>query len=190
MTGAFRAALAALVAGALTAGAAGTANALTINTTTNQIETTSGGQIGIRFDASFAAYSNDLVLVDAVGDTGGDLLLNNKTTSVGTIIDLGTFVADTPLVFRLDVLTTGNSFFTGLASDNPDGFMEYALFTSNADGSITVGFEDIRGGGDRDFDDMVFTVFEVVETPIPGAILFMLTGLAGFGAARRLKKSA
>ena len=190
MAGTLRVALAALFAGAATAGAAGTADALTINTTTNQIETTSGGQIGIRFDASFAGYSNDLVLVDAVGDTGGDVLINNKATPLGTIVDLGTFVAGAPLVFRLDVLTTGNSFFTGLASDNPNGFIEYALFTSNADGSITVGFEDIRGGGDLDFNDLVFTVFEVVETPIPGAVLFMLTGLAGFGAARRLKKRA
>ena len=190
MTGMHRAALAAFLGGALTLGAAGTADALTINTTTNQVETTRDGKVSVRFDAVSASFSSDLVLIDAVGDTGGVFLMNNKTTPLGTVVDLGSFLAGTPLVFRLDVLTTGNSFFTGLASDNPLGFIEYALFTENADGSITVGFEDIRGGGDRDFNDLVFTIFEVVETPIPGAVLFMLTGLAGFGAARRLKKSA
>lgn len=190
MTVMHRAAAAAFLGGAAALGTAGTADALTINTTTNQVETTRGGTVSVRFDAVSASYSSDLVLIDAVGDTGGVFLMNNKKTPLGTMVDLGSFVAGTPLVFRLDVLTTGNSFFTGLASDNPLGFIEYALFTENADGSITVGFEDIRGGGDRDFNDLVFTIFEVVETPIPGAVLFMLTGLAGFGAARRLKKGA
>ena len=43
------------------------------------------------------------------------------------------------------------------ASANADG-ITHALGHSNADGTIQLGFEDIYGGGDLDFDDSLFTV--------------------------------
>jgi len=41
---------------------------------------------------------------------------------------------------------------------NPDGEAHTVGLLNTADGSIQLGFEDLLGGGDRDFDDLVFTV--------------------------------
>eukprot|EP00903_Cladosiphon_okamuranus_P002240 g2238.t1 len=51
----------------------------------------------------------------------------------------------TPLVGK-----DANVFFSGDGSLNPDGY-DYTV-----EGGITIGFEDIAGGGDEDFDDLVF----------------------------------
>jgi hypothetical protein len=75
----------------------------------------------------------------------------------GKKVNLGTFPAETVLVFRLDVEQSGQSFFTGPASRNPDGVV-HAKMTDTGKSGWHFGFEDLAGGGDRDYDDCLFLV--------------------------------
>ncbi len=163
-------------------GFASSANALTINTTTNQIEASGNGRVTVRFDSVSAADSSSLFDVSF----GNRFLFNNKADAIGSTIDIGTFAAGQSILFRLDNLSARASFFTGLASDNFDNVIHAALI-QNTDGSVIVGFEDLVGGGDNDFNDLIFTV---VETPLPAAGLLLLSGLAGLGFAGRKKTKA
>jgi hypothetical protein len=155
---------------------AASANAATINASTNSIVSTYGGPLQITFISKTAAFSSDLVF-------NGATLFNNQSAAPGFTTTIAGPAAGASADFSINVLTEGTTFFTGLAALNADGLV-HALLILNADGSISVGFEDILGGGDLDFDDLVFSVTEV---PVPGALALMLTGLAGFGFARRRK---
>ena len=55
-----------------------------------------------------------------------------------------------------DSWTEACGFFLHAAA-NPDNYMHYRSYIS-ADGSLKHGFEDLDGGGDQDFDDMLFTI--------------------------------
>jgi hypothetical protein len=84
----------------------------------------------------------------------------------GKKVNLGTFPAETILVFRLDVVQTGHSYFTGPASRNPDGVV-HAKMTDAGKSGWHFGFEDLAGGGDQDFDDCLFLVSGVTVVPAP-----------------------
>jgi VCBS repeat-containing protein len=58
---------------------------------------------------------------------------------------------------------TGNVYFThdkGLNTDNNGNDIEHTLsgVTTKTDGKLYVGFEDLAGGGDKDYDDVIFNV--------------------------------
>jgi hypothetical protein len=106
------------------------------------------------------------VIVTCVSKGGGythNLYLDNTNTficdsgDIGTQVNLGTFPAGTELVFRLDVLNTGYSYYTGAAERNPDSEIHVRI-DSTESGAHRFGFEDLYGGGDRDYDDCVFEV--------------------------------
>jgi len=160
---------------------AGAASAATINAATNQIRSSYGGDMQITFNSKTAVFSTDV----RVASTGA-FLFNNQTAAPGFTTTITGPAAGEDLGFRFDVRTTGVTLFSGLAGLNIDGIV-HALLVADASGAITVGFEDIDGGGDRDFDDVVFTVREV---PVPGALALMATGLLGIGAARLRRKAA
>ncbi|PQA87049.1 DUF4114 domain-containing protein [Hyphococcus luteus] len=165
--------------------AGGAANAAYINPATNKIESSNGGDITVVFDSSWAGDSSNLVSVNT-----GATLFNNHADSFGTTVNIGSFLPGEEIDFRLDNLSKSLSFVTGLAADNYDNVL-HAILSQNADGSITVGFEDLPNGGDLDYNDLVFTVYETAfETPIPAAGVLLLTGLAGFGFAGRKRKAA
>jgi len=106
------------------------------------------------------------VIVTCVAKGGGythELYLDNTNTficdsaDVGTQVNLGTFPAGTELIFRLDVLNSGYSYYTGAAERNPDSEIHVRI-DSTESGAYRFGFEDLYGGGDRDYDDCVFEV--------------------------------
>jgi RHS repeat-associated protein/uncharacterized repeat protein (TIGR01451 family) len=74
---------------------------------------------------------------------------------VGTVVQLGIFPAGVELVFGIKVLNTGNTFKMGPGSRNPDG-IPHAVVTFLDNGRARVGFEDLFGGGDRDYNDNIF----------------------------------
>ncbi len=100
------------------------------------------------------------------------------------------------LTFQLNVTNTGESFYSD-KSLNADGVTHaYSdSFFGDASHGIPsgtyVGFEDINGGGDYDYNDetFVFTNINASVSPIPEpetyAMLLVGLGLLGFSASRR-----
>lgn len=80
-------------------------------------------------------------------------IARGHVTPVGNVVDIGAYSVGTELVFAVFVRDTGDVFRSGPAERNPDGEV-HAQVTDLGDGSYVVGFEDLWGGGDRDFDDI------------------------------------
>ena len=121
-----------------------------------------GGDVVVTFVSNGAWYVSELYL----DGPEGDAIFNSSTTAEGTSINLGSFDKDLELIFKLLVLQTGNLFYTGDAIRNVDG-MVHAMVSKVA-GQVLVGFEDIFGGGDLDYNDLVFA-FTNVSVVAPGA---------------------
>lgn len=165
-----------------------------IDTSGRQLVAT-GGEVKIYFAGSSANFDSVLYWVSSGGVQGP--FFPNHSTAVGSVISLGTFAPGTILTFRLDVLSSGHQFFTGPAAGNPDNLVHagYTLFAANGtipDSGLLVGFEDLFGGGDMDYDDHLFVFTNVgpaaVATPEPATLILMSTGLAGIGAAAVRKR--
>ena len=153
------------------------------------------GNVTATYLGHTARISNDLYLNSPSNGLG--LIFNNHATPVGTTFDLGTFSAGTELLFRLYAHESGGidltprDYFTGQASRNPDGIAhafvdgQYALNTSY------VGFEDVFGGGDLDYDDLKFSFTNTrAETlPEPATFLLLGTGLGAMALTRRLRRA-
>ncbi len=98
------------------------------------------------------------------------------------------FVAGQELIFGIRVISDGNrEYFMGAATRNPDNVL-HAGVDNIGGGAYVVGFEDLYGGGDLDYDDNRFQ-FEgaVAPTPVPEPATLSLLGL-GLVAARRYKR--
>lgn len=118
-------------------------------------------------------------------------IFNNKAAS-NPEFDLGSFLAGTELVFRLNSDGADN-WFSGPASRNSDLFA-HAVVTDLGDNIVKVEFEDLPNGGDLNFGDMVFTVSNamvVTAVPEPASYAFMLAGLGlvAWGSRRRAGRS-
>lgn len=153
------------------------------------------GVVRITFLGSDAGYFNELYL-ESDDPSTSDRLVFDRTTRYGRTFVLGNFDAGTVLTFRLHVRNTGDDFFTGDASTNPDG-IAHARATTVYDPSLDlpvtmVGFEDLTGGGDRDFNDFMFRLTNVVdppaaptEVPEPHGVALAGLGLVVLAARRR-----
>ena len=146
-----------------------------------------GGNVVIRFEGSDAGYDS-LISVN-----GGAQIFANHSTAVGSTIDLGSFAAGTQLDIVLHVVTTGEAFHTGSGAGNSDGLAHAdVVYNFNGEAGRTwIGFEDIKGGGDRDYNDHQFS-FTNVQTavPEPATYALMLAGIVGVGAVARRAKPA
>lgn len=116
----------------------------------------------------------------------------------GDTLDIGTFKAGTNVGFWLQA----NGFndpkaytYYSLDALNPDKIRHIAVV--EADGHINYGFEDLYGGGDKDYNDLVFRVSAtpssaIDKTKIPGnpapgtaATVIISSGVVGFILLRR-----
>ena len=97
---------------------------------------------------------------------------------------LGFAVGD-ELMFGINVLNNGNKFFMGPAARNADNVIHAGV--DNIGGGIyVVGFEDLFGGGDRDYDDNRFQFEGAVSTAaVPEPATLSLLALGMLPAARR-----
>jgi hypothetical protein len=77
-----------------------------------------------------------------------------STDPVQDPVTIGPYPAGAELVFEIRVPGQG-TFQIGPGSRNPDG-LAHAVVTPDGTNSFIVGFEDLLGGGDRDYDDNMF----------------------------------
>ena len=140
-----------------------------------------GGEIKATYQGNSAAFSNDLYL-------DSTFIFNNHATPVGTEVSLGTFAAGTELIFRLHVNNTGDDFFTGPASRNPDGHAHARVESSWLPNTTLVSFEDLNGGP-FDYNDLSFSFTNTIAAvPEPETYAMLLAGLGLLGFAARRKK--
>jgi hypothetical protein len=144
----------------------------------------SAGEVVVTFLSKSAAYSDDIFL-----EGSSTRILNNQTAIAGQQFSLGSFQAGTELVFRLFVNNTGYSFYNGSADNNPDSVLHTA-YKKLGNNYIVVGFEDIFKGGDKDYNDVIFSVSNVTTrapVPEPEMYLLMLMGLVMISRVKRNK---
>lgn len=150
----------------------------------------SGGEVIAKYEGNTASFINLLFLDNGDTDFTNDLFIfNNQTTPVGTTLSLGTFATGTELLFRMLVTNTGNNFFTGPASRNPDD-KPHARVESDylVTGTTLVSFEDLFNGP-FDYNDLSFsftnTGGEPAPIPVPAAFGLLAAALGSLGLLRR-----
>jgi hypothetical protein len=153
-----------------------------------------GGSITGTFEGTSATYDSQVRLVISSSTSSLVFVLPNHGTPAGASADLGSFAAGTPLTFQLQVLTTGDTFVSGPAANNPDNVAHAAVVSNfNGTGRTLVAFEDTRGGGDRDFNDYVFSLSNtsnVAAVPEPETYAMMGFGLLAVGWLGRRRPRA
>ncbi len=154
------------------------------------ISTTGGGPLSK--DAA-------LIFPNASSPTGysgsGKLIRTSEEPLLpGDFVDLGTFKAGTSLDFFLiaNGAIGGEEFYSTTTSLNTDGIVHAISLAENGSAYLVIGFEDLNGGGDRDYNDLVFAVeigkanVASLGAPEPSmAIGALLSGVAFFGFSRR-----
>jgi hypothetical protein len=196
----YRAALAAtafLAAGAAQAALPVYSQKGVINPTTYTFQAASSGKIEAYFAGETAGYTS-LLGLKVNGVEQGGYGLNNHASAIGAKHDFGNVQAGDTLVFVLKVLTTNLSFFSD-TMQNADGLNHIHSAAWTGDDLIPagtyVGFEDLLGGGDKDYDDLqfVFTNVAAVATgtiPEPQTWVMMMAGFGLIGIARRRQKGS
>lgn len=153
-----------------------------------------GGEVTAYFAGSNAGFNSTLSLISP--SYSGEIFPNHAT-AIGTAFSLGTFAAGTPLTFRLNVINTGDNWYTGAAGSNADGIVHASVTSWVSDASIPangllIGFEDLFGGGDFDYDDhqFVFSSVSTVSVPEPESLILFGMGMLGLiGMSRRQKQA-
>lgn len=151
-----------------------------------------GGEITITTLPVTSGFVSELGLYDATL-TRLRFLTFDEPPGVSVTFDPGIefgFTAGQELIFGIRVLNTGFDYFMGPASRNPDNVLHAQLDGPLVDLALglgfEVGFEDLHGGGDLDYDDnRFFFRGGVRRVPEPMTALLIGTGLAGLVLGRR-----
>lgn len=148
------------------------------------------------YQGNTATFTNLLYLmVNGSGQPGDDgdptndlFIFNNQSSPVGSTFDLGSFPIGTELEFRLSVTNTGNNFYSGPASRNPDGSPHARVQSAWETGTTLVSFEDLFNGP-FNYNDLSFSFTNTAAAgdpiPEPASLMLLGTGLLGLVATRR-----
>jgi hypothetical protein len=101
--------------------------------------------------SSDSGYSNKIFWTSDNWSTRNYLGVDNQTASV----NLGSFAAGTKIEFGIQN-DHGEFYKTGSADQNADNFQHARVEGYGA--GVKIGFEDLRGGGDADFNDAIISV--------------------------------
>jgi hypothetical protein len=151
----------------------------------------SGGDVTVEVLVPTAAYTSTLSLY-LFASPGSEVASFGTNHQVGltTVVDPSTlgYTPGEELIFGIYVHNTGYSFYMGEGSRNVDGLM-HAAVDDLGGSSYYVGFEDLYGGGDLDYDDHRFNFSGGLTTtvPAPAALMIFALGLIGLGASRKLR---
>lgn len=117
------------------------------------ITTDSNTPVTVTFVESDTAYQDELWL-DSPEST---MLIQAWQDPVGTVRTLGPYAAESELIFGVEVYDTGMHWQSGPASRNSDGVVHVSVTYEGACAWL-IGFEDLTGGGDLDYNDVVLRV--------------------------------
>ena len=112
-------------------------------------------------EASDSGYANKIYFSKDNFKTRQYVGIDNQTGPV----DLGTVPLGTTIQFGIDN-GQGDFFRTGGKTANADK-VDHTQVSKLADGGVRVGFEDLRGGGERDFNDAIIKVRSVAVDALP-----------------------
>ncbi|GAB4455724.1 MAG: hypothetical protein OHK0029_12270 [Armatimonadaceae bacterium] len=116
----------------------------------------------------------------------------------GDFVDLGFFGANTQLHFFTiaNGATGGTTAFTTEHDKNPDGIIHAVAYALPDSPYLLIGFKDLWGGGDRDYNDVLFTIdigranVAKLSGPEPGLPLVLGAPLGMTWLARRRQRTA
>ncbi len=110
-------------------------------------------------------YGDDAALIfpNASSNTGlggsrSSVRTPNEPLVAGDFVDLGKFAKGTSLDFFLiaDGASGGKRFYSTDLSLNADGIVHAVSLAPDGSAYLIIGFEDLWGGGDKDYNDLVF----------------------------------
>ena len=116
------------------------------------------GDVIVDIKNSDSGYNNKIYWSSDNFKTRNYIGIDNNTGS----FNIGKFAEGTKIEFGIDN-GAGNFFKTGAASGNVDN-LQHAKVTKTAEGT-QIGFEDLYGGGDNDFNDAIINVRNVSNNP-------------------------
>jgi hypothetical protein len=120
------------------------------------ISTTGGGPFGQDAALIFPNASSS----DGFGGSNSLVRSVAEPLSAGDFVDLGPYTAGTALDFFLiaNGASGGQTFWSTDLSLNSDGIVHAVSLAPEGSAYLIIGFEDLLGGGDRDYNDLLFAV--------------------------------
>jgi len=132
---------------------------------------------GAAVEAKFAGFTQTLGIYTDLGIGNVQTVLFGPISTGGFLTGItASFDPNVPFGWFTDPSGSG-PFFSENFTDG--GFDHFRTYTTPIAGELLVMTEDLPGGGDNDFVDLVFSVTNAAPIPEPGTFLLMGTGLIG-----------